>query len=184
MQILALGITKLFDTPRLPALRQLGFTLIEILVVLSIIGIIMGLAVVRLDLSDGQRVEREASRLASLFESARDEAITGGQAIAWSSDGLGYQFWLQDAQNNWQSIASHDLLSPRVLEEVRIEGFAVNLREQRLGERLVFEPSGVNAPFSLQLRLNQSRLELVGDVMGRVEVHQPDASAPAAAPHA
>ncbi|AMC33955.1 GspH/FimT family pseudopilin [Janthinobacterium sp. B9-8] len=165
------------------AMRQFGFTLIEILVVLSIIGIIMGLAVVRLDLSDGQRVEREASRLAALFESARDEAITGGQAIAWSSDGLGYQFWLQDAQNNWQSIATHDLLNPRVLEEVRVEGFSVNLRERRMGERLVFEPSGVNAPFSLQLRLNNSRLELAGDVMGRVEVRQPNASAPAVLPH-
>ncbi|AZN36046.1 type II secretion system minor pseudopilin GspH [Iodobacter ciconiae] len=165
-------------------MRQLGFTLIEILVVLSIIGIIMGLAVVRLDLSDGQRVEREASRLASLFESARDEAITSGQTIAWSSDGQGYQFWLQDAQNNWQSIAAHDLLNPRVLEEVQVEGFTVNLREQRLGERLVFEPSGVNVPFSLRLRLNNSRLELVGDVMGRVEVRRPDASETVALPHA
>ncbi|MGL4603238.1 MAG: type II secretion system minor pseudopilin GspH [Iodobacter sp.] len=161
-----------------------GFTLIEILVVLSIIGVIMGLAVVRLDLSDAQRVEREASRLAALFESARDEAITGGQAIAWSSDGHGYQFWLQDAENNWQSVTSHEVLKPHVLDQVSVDGLIVNLRERRLGERLVFEPSGVNSPFSLQLRLNDSQLELSGDVMGRVEVHQPDASAPQALPHA
>ncbi|WP_018748225.1 GspH/FimT family pseudopilin [Chitiniphilus shinanonensis] len=159
------------------ARRQAGFTLIEILVALGVIGIILGMALLRFDLSDGQTVEREGKRLALLFESARDEAITGGRAIAWSSDGDGYQFWTLDDRNTWQALPSHEVLKPRELPEgLRVVAMSVNLKESRVGERIVFEPSGVNQPFTVVLLKGAQRWRLEGDIMGRVTA-QPDESA-------
>ncbi|MDR3428588.1 MULTISPECIES: type II secretion system minor pseudopilin GspH [Silvimonas] len=157
---------------------QRGFTLIEILVALALIGIILGLAVVKLGQSDAQVSEHEARRLAAVLEDARDEAIAGGRTIGWSTDGHGYQFWVQDDQNNWQAIPNHEVLKPYELpENLRVTKQTANLRDLRLGERIVFEASGVNQPFTVEMTLGQSEWMLEGDVMGRVNAHvvQPDA---------
>ncbi|UXY14362.1 GspH/FimT family pseudopilin [Chitiniphilus purpureus] len=152
-----------------PAAKR-GFTLIEILVALALVGIVLGLAMVRFDLSDGQTMERESQRLALLFESARDEAIAGGRAIAWSSDGSGYQFWTLDDRNVWQALPSHEVLKPRELPPgMRVLAIRVNLKARRVGERIVFEPSGVNQPFDVTLGLGERRWHLAGDIMGRVQ---------------
>ncbi|WP_169307335.1 GspH/FimT family pseudopilin [Chitiniphilus eburneus] len=164
--------------PRAQPRRGLGFTLIEILVALGVVGIILGMAMLRFDLSDGQTLEREGQRMALLFESARDEAIAGGRAIAWSSDGDGYQFWTLDDRNAWQALPSHEVLKPRELPEgLRVTRMSVNLKDRRVGERIVFEPSGVNQPFTVTLTKGQQRWRLEGDIMGRVTAQPEDGAA-------
>ncbi|GGP27574.1 type II secretion system minor pseudopilin GspH [Silvimonas amylolytica] len=155
-----------------------GFTLIEILVTLALIGIILGLAVIKLGQSDGQIAEREANRLAAVLEDARDEAIAGGRTVGWSTDGHGYQFWVQDDQNNWQAIPNHEVLKPYELPgDLRITRQTANLRELRLGERIVFEASGVNQPFTVELEVGSNQWLLEGDVMGRVNAHKVEPNA-------
>ena len=61
-----------------------GFTLLEIMVVLVIIGIVLSLAVVRLDPPADRQLQQESERLALLFEAARDEAIARSEPVAWS----------------------------------------------------------------------------------------------------
>ncbi|SMC25788.1 general secretion pathway protein H [Andreprevotia lacus DSM 23236] len=158
-------------------MRRNGFTLIEILVTLGIVAIVLGVAVVRLGESDGRVVAREAQRLALLLDDARDEAINGGRALAWSSDGRGYQFWLQDEQNNWQVYATQDEFRPRTLPEgMQVQHQQVSLRDQPLGERIVFEPSGVNQPFHMELLLGEQQWRLDGDVMGQVSASAVEAA--------
>ncbi|WP_051711474.1 GspH/FimT family protein [Andreprevotia chitinilytica] len=150
-------------------MRQAGFTLIEILITLLLIGIITSVAVVQLGESDGRVIERESERLSLLLDAARDEAINSGRAMAWSSDGHGYQFWLQDEQNNWQSVATQDEFRARPLPEgMAVTKLSINLREQPIGERVVFEPSGVNSPFHIDMQLGEQHWQLDGDVMGQV----------------
>ncbi|AOX99554.1 GspH/FimT family pseudopilin [Jeongeupia sp. USM3] len=149
--------------------RRRGFTLVEILVALAIVGLILGLAVVRLNDSDATTLSREAERLALLLDGARDAAINSGRATAWSSDGRGYQFWLLDDQNGWQAIGADEVLRAREWPEgIALSALTVDLRERPIGERIVFEPSGVNAPFRVELRLGEVRWRLDGDAMGRV----------------
>jgi len=81
------------------AVGQRGFTLIEILVVLAIIGIMVGLAGMRMMPDDDRTLHGEAQRLALLLEQARDQAVASGEPIAFSMAPRGYRFWSLDADN-------------------------------------------------------------------------------------
>jgi general secretion pathway protein H len=58
-----------------------GFTLVELLVVLVLIGLASGLAGLAMRQSDEARLEREAGRLSALLEGARAEARASGVAV-------------------------------------------------------------------------------------------------------
>jgi general secretion pathway protein H len=71
---------------------QRGFTLLELLVVVSIIAIASaGVAFAMRDSAQTQ-VEREAQRLSALLESARAQSRTLGVAVVWRSTAQGFVF--------------------------------------------------------------------------------------------
>ncbi len=77
--------------------RAAGFTLIELMIVLVLIGVAS--AVVGLAIRDpaASKLEHEAARLAALLESARAEARSSGIAARWEPladqpDGAGFRF--------------------------------------------------------------------------------------------
>jgi general secretion pathway protein H len=75
-----------------PPVQQRGFTLLELLVVVSIIAIAsVGVAFAMRDSAQTQ-VEREAQRLAALLESARAQSRTLGVAVTWRNTGTGFRF--------------------------------------------------------------------------------------------
>lgn len=69
-----------------------GFTLLELLVVLSIMALAVG--GVGLSLRDGGAtlVQREGQRLAALLESARAQSRASGAAVRWRAQGQGFVF--------------------------------------------------------------------------------------------
>ena len=76
--------------------RQLGLTLLELLVVLAIIGVAM--AGVSLSLRDSRQtqLEREAQRLVAVLEAARAQSRTSGVSLIWQATSEG--FVIQPAQ--------------------------------------------------------------------------------------
>ena len=74
------------------ASRQRGFTLLELLVVVAIIAV--ATAGVSLSLRDTSQtaLEREAQRLAVLFESARAQSRASGTAVIWRPTADGFRF--------------------------------------------------------------------------------------------
>ncbi|PAS98570.1 MAG: type II secretion system protein GspH [Candidatus Dactylopiibacterium carminicum] len=149
-----------------------GFTLMEVLIVLALVGIVAGLVVVRLD-DDGQRATRHAAeRLSLALEAARDEAIYSGREVAFSSDGDAWQFWRGDAgRRSWQAMADGEMLRPRRLgNNVRIVSQEVSGRNRPLGERLVFAAYGLSEPFTLLLQGGHTRISIRLDAMGRVSL--------------
>jgi len=167
------------DRPFFP-LAQRGFTLIEILVVMVIIGIILALSVVHFGESDATRVSREAERLSLLLEAARDEAISSGNTLGWSADARGYRFWKRE-ESQWLLLEDNDTLRARELPEgMRVAEVRVNLAPLPDGSKLSFSPSGVNAPFTLVLSMGAANRHLAGDAMGRInEVTEASRAAPA-----
>jgi general secretion pathway protein H len=68
-----------------PAAR--GFTLLELLVVVSIIAMVAGLAVISLPDTGEAELDREAERLALILEAARVESRTAGRPVWWEPAG-------------------------------------------------------------------------------------------------
>jgi len=79
------------DSMRIDAQR--GFTLLEVMVVLLILGIAMGTASVAAFGDSAQRtLHQDAERLAGLFMLAQTEARAAGGRIVWQADAQGFAF--------------------------------------------------------------------------------------------
>ncbi|WP_353140952.1 prepilin-type N-terminal cleavage/methylation domain-containing protein [Limnohabitans sp.] len=70
--------------------RQQGFTLLELLVVLAIIGFAMAGVSLSLRDSSQTQIEREAQRLVAVLEAARAQSRTSGIALIWQPTTEGF----------------------------------------------------------------------------------------------
>ena len=76
-----------------PALRRSsGFTLLELLVVVTIIAIASAGVSFALRDSQAQQLEKEAQRLAALFEAARAQSRSSGVPVRWYPVEGGFRF--------------------------------------------------------------------------------------------
>jgi len=109
-----------------------GFTLIEILVVMVIMAIVMAVALLSFGILDDDReIGRDATRLSSLIELARDEATIQGRDLGLEFLRAGYRFVEHDPlTNQWFEILGDDILRPRELSaDLELELY---LEDQRI----------------------------------------------------
>jgi len=114
-----------------------GFTLIEVLVVVVIIGIVSSVVLISLGaIGDDRDLEREARRIASLVELAADEAELQGRDFGIEFLRGGYRFVEYDPYfNSWAEVVGDDLLRPRSLPENVELALAIEDRRIELNER-------------------------------------------------
>lgn len=93
-------------------LHSRGFTLLEMLVALIIVGMVTAMAAFALPPSENAQMQREAQRLSALFDAARQHAAETGVPLAWASGPRGYAF-VQIGPQGWEPVDS-DLLRPRL----------------------------------------------------------------------
>ncbi len=109
---LAAGITR-----RGP---QAGFTLLEVMVALLIIGLLVGAVVVNFGGQDHrQTLKREAQRLQVVLSMASDYAVLNQRqlGIRFNPDENDYHFLRLDRELNWQPIDAPAMLAPHQLAE-------------------------------------------------------------------
>ncbi|MGM0593465.1 MAG: type II secretion system minor pseudopilin GspH [Pseudomonadota bacterium] len=163
--------------------RQCGFTLLELLVVLVLVGIILGVAVLSLgDGGRGERIREEATRLAALLELAGEEAVLNTTPYGLALREQGYRFMFhRDGQ--WQPLEGDTLLKPRswpvgIEVALFIDGHEVSLEEPESEEEkeprpaLVLYPDGERSPFELELFYTDPpylRQRVVGNLFGPLE---------------
>lgn len=99
--------------------RLPGFTLIEILVVLVIVGIIVAAALLSLGtLGDDRNLQTEARRLSTLLQMATDDATIQGRDFGIEVMTAGYRFVEHDPLlNQWFEVIDDELMRERKLEE-------------------------------------------------------------------
>ena len=184
------------NSPRLSR----AFTLIEILVVVSIIGIVLSIAVISLGvLGDDRELREEARRLAALIQVAQDEAVMQGRDFGIEFMSNGFRFVEYDPfLNAWGDLVGDETLRMRTLPEqtefdLWIEGQRVLLNEspaafddpEEEDERLEVEnyaphvlvfSSGDMTPFELHVLrddLDQSVI-LESDLLGEIKFVGPE----------
>ncbi|MGI9204287.1 MAG: type II secretion system minor pseudopilin GspH [Woeseiaceae bacterium] len=102
-----------------PRQYDAGFTLVEILVVLFIVGIIVAMALLSLGtLGDNRNLETEARRLSTLIQMASDDATIQGRDFGLEIMQSRYRFVEFDPfLNQWFQVTDDDFMRERALEE-------------------------------------------------------------------
>ena len=151
--------------------RGRGFTLIELMVVLLIMGLFAGLvtAVTRPD--DRALLRVEAQRLAQLLDLAATKARLTGKSIAWTADGPGYRFWQYNVDTYWSEILDDESLRTRILPQgMMIAAMQVENMQTLEQMRLEFNPYGEPPAFNIELALGVERVTVAGSPVGDVRV--------------
>jgi general secretion pathway protein H len=142
--------------------RAAGFTLVELLVVLVVIGLMA--TTVALSLPDPRgKLADDGAALAARLVAARDLAIIGGQDIGVRFDAAGYGFE-QRRGESWAPVAERALVPRRwgtgVAAATAVEG----------GAALVFDATGLATPAEIILRRDGASSVVTVSNTGQVRV--------------
>jgi prepilin-type N-terminal cleavage/methylation domain-containing protein len=161
--------------------RYRAFTLVEMLVSLTLLALISGMLIINLLPNPSTQLRDETIRLERVLTYAGDYARLSGHRLMWrwdkSAESTGYYFEIQDRDNAWKRFTTTKLtgesLNPyRIAKGVALQSLVVESTVLGVGEeRLHFHPSGINALFSLTLQLMQQpdiQKTLESDPLGRV----------------
>ena len=122
--------------------KSTGFSLLELIIVLVIIGVLV--AAVTLSISDnrGDQLRLEARRLAARIALARDEAILTNQEFGLEITKDGYQFLVLN-DDRWQVVESfgerqliQQKLPENMLIQLEVEGLYAQFQDQQNSNRL------------------------------------------------
>ncbi len=146
--------------------RAEGFTLLELLVVMVIVGIMLGVVTINAMPSPRQNLLREAQRIALLLQSARDEAIVRNRQVAFEADGDHYRFLIRD-NGQWQPIAKDMILRERVFEMTPMN-LSINPAPPEGSNplRITFGREPVDKPFTLTLNVGEYSVLVRADGVG------------------
>ena len=195
----------LINSRHLPAkmhfrVRQAGFSLIEIMVVVIIVGIVISVATLSMGILGSDReLKVEAQRFMALAEVAQDEAVMQGREFGIELMTAGYRFVEYDALTaQWADVPGDDTLRLRALpEEVEFELFlegkrilldddpatfddpktrATRSATEIYAPHLLIYSSGDTTPFDLHILRDYDDLNIAlrGDALGTIEVVNPD----------
>ncbi len=148
-----------------------GFTLIEMLVVLLIMGLLAGLVSVIARPDDRALLRVEAERLAQLLDLAATESRLTGRSIAWTADASGYRFWRLTGDVEWSEVRDTDLLRMRMLPSgIAITSLEVETVRAQDTPRLEFTPYGPAYSYTIELSLGATRYTVAASPIGEVRV--------------
>lgn len=149
-----------------------GFTLLELLVVLLIMGVTAGLITALVRPDDRALLGAEAERLAQLLELAAEESRLTGRRIAWTAEGAQYRFWQWRDDVGWTEASSEVLRARHLPPGMAISELRIEARPTPGGLRLEFEPHGALA-YEFRMTLGEARTAVAASPMGEVRIDAP-----------
>ncbi|MDG4553496.1 MAG: type II secretion system minor pseudopilin GspH [Candidatus Competibacter sp.] len=109
-----------------------GFTLIEVMVVMLLIGIMTGFALLSVGGGPRERLKEEGQRLAALVELHQQEAILRGEPRGIRFTRTGYAILSLNEKDEWQPLAAATTLTRRELPKDIVLGLWVDDRPAEL----------------------------------------------------
>jgi type II secretion system protein H len=157
-----------------------GFTLVEMLVVIVILGIAAGLAVALIDPDERGLSAREARRFAGALEYAAKRAEWRNEMLGVSASARVVRYWRRDVTNDrWQILDDDEILRTRALPEP-LDVMALAFAGRALASDAIvpLRASGRNEPFAFALATPGWRTVVTLDPLNRVSIAGPTAAAP------
>lgn len=157
--------------PSRPARAAAGFTLVEIMVVMVIIGITLGMVSFNALPSPQQDLQKEAQRIALLLQLARDEAIVRNRLVAFEADTARYRFLVRN-ETRWDPVTEDDLLRERPFKSAPVTLLMEppGTYPDKSVTRITFGREPVDKPFVLTLANNGSQVAIRADGIGHFTV--------------
>lgn len=152
-----------------------GFTLLEILVVVVIIGVLAGAVVLAVDSGSARQLERESNRYSALLQQACEQAELGGRDIGVLMQDDGYGFASQ-VDGYWKPQPADGVLRQRkwidgLRSEMTRDGRRVAFNDadsRQLVPQMICYSSGELTPFVLSLKLGDDEVRIEGKGDGSV----------------
>lgn len=157
------------------SMNKKGFTLIEVLVMIVILGVLSTLAILALRSGgEAEELETTLNRLSALIEHQCDDAQLQAQSLGLTISHQGYRF-VQRQQHTWVTPTNPVYRQREWPRDSRvrlyIDGYPVALeRETAAGPHILCAPTGELTPFELLLSKNNVSMELKGQLYGDLEV--------------
>ena len=138
-----------------------GFTLVEMMVVLAVLGLVAAVVVVAIP--DGRMtLAAEGERFAARLKRAQEEAVLVNRPVELAMTDAGYAFRVRTA-NGWQSLDDGPFET-----EAWLPGTAVT--SEKDVRRVVFDPTGIANVSHFTLRRSGKTVEVMVDAAGNVRV--------------
>ena len=145
--------------------RERGFSLIELLIVIVIIGLISSVVVVTMSDPRG-RITGDADRFAGRVRAARDAAIVSGRPMALWVSQTGYGFQRRE-QGEWQAVDDGPLAAKSWSSATSARFTGVSQLRQ------VFDSVGrADQPLDFVLARDTSRVRIRVDLDGQVKTSE------------
>lgn len=154
-------------------LFQRGFSLLELLMVIFIIGLVYGVVTVSISTVGADPLDKQIERLRYSVQVGQTEAIVRSQPVAIGFTHTGYRFYTLKGKA-WQVLESERLLQAYTLPdhvdaELMLEGISVVLTEAPPEKPHVFIlPTGESSPFVYQLQAGGERRRIRFNALGQV----------------
>lgn len=161
-------------TERVRPAPNRGFTLIEILVVLLLVGIVLGMVVVQLMPDDRSQLREESEQLALLLENAGLEARSSGVSLAWLPDKDGYRFWRRNKEGNWKAVDNGPFRFRAWRNQTHITAITIDGEPLQFGERMMLSASSFPLPFEIRLEHGTAHAIVKGSSTGTVTTEMED----------
>lgn len=152
-----------------------GFTLIEVLVVVTIAAIVASLVVLRLgNWGSGTGPAEQLKRLAALIDYQCEQALFQSKPRGIRLTTEGFDFW-QSTGQGWAPVPDDEVARPRAWRgevelDLAVEERSIAIAEDPAAPQLVCQPLGELTDFDLALRVDGQTATLLGEPGGRLAV--------------
>jgi len=158
--------------------RSRGFTLLEVITVVIIIGVVISFATLSVSQSDDHRVRDEVERIQHLLQLGSEEAVLNGKELALQINREGYLFVTLEG-DNWKPVENDDVLRQRKFPplftlDLSLWGKDMNLNDKDKPARIMLLSSGEITPFQLVFKMDNGEVyQLHGNLVGKLTLYAP-----------